>query len=220
MDDTLIQEFAADSLEHLALLRAELLTSLQPVQKENVVLSDSTHEKLRRFLQSVKVGAGYWGFDAIQQLSWELKNSLMASRWELHLEKQRLIEGLDQLSNLLSNLPAQQELQKTAPKKLPLLSKLELQFYEQKAYRFYQMHLLLDEDLVEKGRDSLEFLQQAESVGDILATEFDLSKFPKLPDCLNANIPILAYIASPHTPEILAQKLDLPISRFQHFNPQ
>ncbi|MEB3286366.1 MAG: hypothetical protein VKJ04_02565 [Vampirovibrionales bacterium] len=256
-NQTLWQEFAGESLEHLSSLQKRILSehseTLSPLKdnsfaqtpvKPNLLERHAllVHKQpLLRFLQSVKTGAEFYGFRDLMKWSVFLKRFILL--WESTEEGQDapcpdsiqgrgdiLMSALSQIAQQLLDIQEQRisrvSIQEREEEALALfepthpsafsfaeayrqMSVLEKQLLEEEGCDFYELLVYADDDLVEQGRDSLEFLQQMEGVCDILNIRLDLEHFPGLGQCLQSQLPIRFRVASSLSVEALASRLSL-----------
>lgn len=105
-DDNLLQEFVAESRDHLSTIEPDLLMMEQ--QGENT--DSEVVNRIFRAIHSIKGASGFFGFEGLKNLSHVMENLLMLIRDGQLLSSPQLVEallqGVDKLNALLADIHA------------------------------------------------------------------------------------------------------------------
>lgn len=85
----------------------------------------------------------------------------------------------------------------------------------QQGQKLYSLIVSLDHDLAAKQRTPLDVLEQIMSVGLVIESSFDISDFPDLSHCLDANLSLSILCATVLEKDLVAIAVDIPDSQIQ-----
>ncbi|MDX2083891.1 MAG: chemotaxis protein CheA [Candidatus Melainabacteria bacterium] len=240
-DDSLLQEFVAESREHLSSIEPDLLI----LEREGANTDQEIINRVFRAIHSIKGASGFFGLIALKNLSHTMESVLMLIRDGQLVPTAKvmdpLLEGVDKLNQMLEDIhssetvtyqdeirrlevilgkpPKADDLEATDissnPQGLSALDKTTIVNATQQGQRLYYLNVSVDKDLTAKQRTPLDLLEQLISVGLLIDSSFDIAMFPDLSNCLNASLSLSILCATVLEKDLLAMAVDLPETQVQ-----
>jgi two-component system chemotaxis sensor kinase CheA len=238
-DENLIQEFVAESKEHLASIEPDFLI----LEKEGDKTDPEIINRIFRAIHSIKGASGFFGFSSLKNLSHVMENLLMSIRDKKCKPSPELIDpllrGVDKLNLMLENVHesdqisieeelAQFEVLLNGGSPLNVTTDEPAKTVESEKNKegsssstisktpaaadgqmTYQLQFYLNKDLQKKSRSLPDLFEQLSSLGQILDTGWDESKLPTLESCLEQDVPFFVTFSTILDRELLIEALEL-----------
>ncbi len=105
-DERMINEFVSESRDHLATIEPDLMA----LEQEGAQVSEEAVNRVFRAMHSIKGASGFFGFDALTQLSHVMENVLMKFRDKKMLPDPEIIDallaGADKIGKMIEDVDA------------------------------------------------------------------------------------------------------------------
>ncbi len=235
-DDSLLQEFVAESKEHLSSIEPDLLT----LEKGGGNMDEQIINRVFRAIHSIKGASGFFGLVNLKNLSHTMESVLMLIRdGQLSPTPEimdPLLAGVDKLNIMLDDIQESETVAcqdlivrleiilgkpdagagaepasgNTATAGIRPVDRTLLDSAIHNGQRLFAISIHVDQDLTEKQRTPLEVLDQLVSIGLVIDSYFDTSDFPDLSNCLDASLTLKIIYASVLERDLVAMAANLP----------
>nr|MBX2860657.1 chemotaxis protein CheA [Vampirovibrio sp.] len=248
-DDSILQEFIAEGKEHLSAIEPDLLE----LENNGAKTDSEVINRIFRAIHSIKGAAGFFGLDALKELSHVMESVLMQVRDGKLTPSSEMMDplllGVDRLNEMFADVHESSNVayEDIASKLEAILNggeappsgetvaitqagsandadiqtainlfqadKDRLSEARRNGQHLYSLEVHLDEDIKNKEKTPLSFVDNLGSMGTILDSVFNLDAIPDLAGCLNTGISFLFLYASVLDKDLLAGGADIPESQ-------
>jgi two-component system, chemotaxis family, sensor kinase CheA len=246
IDDSLLNEYLAESREHLANIESDLLT----VESAGANIDETLVNKVFRAAHSIKGGAGFFGLQRIQELAHKVENVLHMVRSREMVPTPEvigiLLRSFDKLREMIDNastsnsadvaefvaaltslasahLPQESKASLVTPANVGGLTLSVTEFYLDRARRCGEFVYLVDFDLIHdiqrKGRTPLDLFQSLQQCGSVLDCQVDIVGAGTLDDEPGNMLMLRALVATVLEPSIASNLFEVPAERIQVVHP-
>jgi two-component system chemotaxis sensor kinase CheA len=236
LDDELIDEFVAESREHLRAIEPDLLT----MEKGGKDLSAEVINRVFRAIHSIKGAAGFLALDSMKDLSHTMESVLMRVRdGKLSVTGELmdpLFAGVDCLKLMVEDIdgsggiPIEDQLRRlnailegggAAPATVQGTAKQEVFNLDAEAVQsalgrglaLFHVSAFLHQDIHRKWSSPLAFLTKALLVGERLDAFLNVSDIGGLEQCLSQDVAVTLLYATPLDAGLVSRELQIPLER-------
>ncbi len=238
-DDEIIEEFVAESRDHLNSIDPDLLA----MEKNPAEVSPEVINRIFRAIHSIKGAAGFFGFDALKDLAHAMESVLMQVRdGKLQVTSalmDPLFVGVDMLKSMVEDVNSSNDTdisdqvanlheilesgRPAAPVEVhgaasPQTFQLDGEAARSalgRGLRIYQLKAFLHEDIHNLWKTPLEFLNKLLSLGELLDAGVDIGDLCGLEDALEPDLGMSFVLATAIDPAAACAQLQLPQVRMQ-----
>lgn len=239
-DESIINDFVAESREHLGSIEPDLLK----MEEEGDKASNEVINRVFRAIHSIKGGAGFFAFERLKTLSHAMESVLMQVRDRKLSVTADVMDvvfaALDRLRAMLDDIqesegvPCEQEME--ALKKIlegqgvqygaTLKAKAkggaefnldaeDVRAAVRRGMVLYHAQAFLHRDIRDQGMTPLTWLSNAQSVGVCLDAYIDITSVADLSGCFDQDVPVTLLVGTVLEPDLAALGLKLPAAQLK-----
>ena len=242
-DDEIIEEFVAESRDHLNSIDPDLLA----MEKNPGEVSPDVINRIFRAIHSIKGAAGFFGFDALKDLAHAMESVLMQVRdGKLQVTSalmDPLFVGVDMLKSMVENVHSSNDTDisvqvanlhqilesgrpaapvevhgSASPQSFQLDGEAAGSAFG-RGLRIFRLKAFLHEDIHNLWKTPLEFLNKLLSLGELLDAGVDLGDLCGLEDAREPDLAMSFVLATAIDPAAACAQLLLPQVRMQQLAP-
>lgn len=239
-DEGIINDFVAESREHLGSIEPDLLK----MEEEGDKASNEVINRVFRAIHSIKGGAGFFAFERLKTLSHAMESMLMQVRDRKLSVTADVMDvvfaALDRLRAMLDDIQESEgvpcEAEMEALKKIlegqgvqygaTLKAKAkggaefdldaeDVRAAVRRGMVLYHAQAFLHRDIRDQGMTPLTWLANAQSVGVCLDAYIDITSVADLSGCFEQDVPVTLLVGTVLEPDLAALGLKLPAAQLK-----